>query len=97
DGDRATRSEVYADDRRVHERVDQEEVAVKSRDRRRGIPPRAGGVGGDVRPELVAREGDDQLDRTARQNPLPGMRWRVRTKPEAVDILVKRRARDVGT
>jgi hypothetical protein len=34
DGDRAARSEVHADDRRVHERVDQEEVAVRSRDNR---------------------------------------------------------------
>src|SRR5262249_38612216 len=42
-------------------------------------------------------EVDNQLDRTARQNPLPGVRWRVRNQPEAVDALVKRRTRGVGT
>src|SRR5262249_33438292 len=31
------------------------------------------------------------FDRTARQNPLPGMRGCVRTQPEAVDARVKRR------
>src|SRR5262249_24502534 len=97
DGDRASRSEVHADDRRVLERVDQEEVAVRSRDNRPRIPPRAGGVGGVVNPDLVVTEVDHQFDRAARQNPLPGMRWRVRTKPEAVDALVKRRTRDIGT
>src|SRR5262249_148057 len=60
-------------------------------------PARAGGVRRVVNPDLVVAEVDHQFDRTARQNPLPGMRWRVRTKPEAVDILVKRRTRDIST
>src|SRR5262249_40020496 len=97
DGDRAARSEVHADDRRVLERVDQEEVAVRSRDNRPRIPPSAGGGGGVINPDLVVGEVDHQFDRTARQNPLPGMRRRVRTQPEAVDELVKRWTRDVGT
>src|SRR5262249_19029367 len=97
DGDRAARSEVDADDRRVLERVDQEEVAVRSRDNRPRIPPRAVGVRRVVNPDLVVAEVDHQFDRTTRQNPLPGMRWRVRTKPEAVDALVKRRTREIGT
>src|SRR5262249_17266912 len=91
------RWEVQGDDRRVHERVDQEEVAVRSRDNRPGIPPRVGGVRRVVNPDLVVAEVDHQLDRTARQNPLPEMCWRVRTQPEAVDALVKRRTRSVGT
>src|SRR5262249_19982331 len=95
-GGRPARSEVHADDRRVHERVDQEEVAVRSRDSRPGIPPGAVGLRRVVNPDLVVAEVDDQFDRTARQNPLPGMRWGVRTKPEAVDVLVERGTGGVG-
>src|SRR5262249_59659748 len=73
DGDRAARSKVHADDRSVHERVDQEEVAVRSRNNRPRIPLRAGGVGWAVNPDLVVAEVDHQFDRTARQDPLPGM------------------------
>src|SRR5262249_29423582 len=97
DREGAARSEVDTDDRRVLKRVDQKEVAVRARDNRARIPPRVGGVRRVVNPDLVVAEVDHQFDRTARQNSLPGMRWRVRTKPEAVDELVKRRTRDIGT
>src|SRR5262249_24095592 len=96
DGGRAAWSEVHADDRCVHEWVDQEEVAVRSRDNRSRIPPTAIGMRRVVNPDLVVREVDHHLDRTARQNPLPGMRWYVRTIPEAVDVLVERRTRNIS-
>src|SRR5262245_59916282 len=80
----------------MHERVNQKEVAIRSRDNRAGIPPNAIRMRRVDNPDVVVREVDHHLDRTAWQNALPGMRWRVRTIPAAVDILVKRRTRGIG-
>src|SRR5262249_36157655 len=70
-GGRAARSEVNADERRMYERVDQEEVAVRPRDNRPRIPLNAAEVRWIENPNLVVAEVNDQIDRTARQNLLP--------------------------
>src|SRR5262249_28820034 len=63
-GDRAARSEVHADDRRVLERVDQEEFTIRPRDNRPGISATAVRVCRVVNPDLVVAEVDHQFDRT---------------------------------
>ncbi len=87
------RSEVHPHDRRVLERVDDEEAAVRAGDDRAGQAPAALLVG-VVDPELVLVEVDDELERSARQDALPSVAGSVAQAPEVLDEAIERRPRD---
>src|SRR5262249_11933652 len=90
------RPEVDARDRGVLRRVDHEVPAVGPGDNRPGQPPAATGVRRVVDPDLVIAEVDHQLDRPARQNPLPRVRGGGGARPESRDELAERRGGSVG-